>query len=144
MSQTGFNNYDRELIQEEDYEIKSKEEDERHYRKYLVLAIVIHLINVVATIGFSVMPFQIKSTSGNSHLYMSSFLILKDSKIYNLYQCVDFKGEDQCNLDFPSAQVEEVDIKRFRSLSIFVSFDMNLNSIFADYLSIHFSFWCLC
>lgn len=122
MSQIELCEYDKEINGEHDYECTSKKnEDEKYYRKFLVFAIIMHLINAIVTIGFSVAPFQIRKTTETSTFFMSSFLVVKDSNVYNLYDCIDNDGNDECNLDLLSFSIDQAHIRRFRSLSIFVS-----------------------
>lgn len=102
---------------------KSKQTDERYYKKYLIVAVVFHVINCLLQVGYMIMPYLIRSSS-QVEWNGGVFLMHYDNQYYQLFKCF---GQDdnpcQIKMDvFFQNELRNSDFSSLNAINIIVSF----------------------
>lgn len=100
---------------------KSKSADEKYYKKYLILAVILHIINCLLQAGYTILPLIIRS-SNETEWYAGAVLVKYDEQYFQLFKC--FGHDDSpCGINlnlFYDEGLDKNDFVRLKGLNIFV------------------------
>lgn len=101
---------------------KSKATDERYYKKYLIVAVLLQIFNCTLQIVYTLLPLLIKSPN-ETEWYGGVFFVSYNNQYYQLFKCFGHDNSPcQLNLDyFYENDIDMSDFSKFKVLNIFVS-----------------------